>query len=95
MRFVAVWLAFACLASPAFAESRIFIIANQPDGYGVDRCLSTGDKCGRGVAQAFCQSREFADAASYRKVARDEVTGTVAACSGPSCGEFVAITCQR
>ena len=98
MRSVAAWLAFACLySSPAFAESRIFIVANQPDGYGVDRCLSTGDKCGMPVARAYCQSRDFAQAASFRRIDRDEVTGAIPAetCSGATCGEYVAITCQR
>jgi hypothetical protein len=101
MRSVAVWLAFACLTSPAIspalAESRIFIVANQPDGYGVDRCLSTGDKCGMPVARAYCQSRDFAQAASFRKIDRDEVTGAIPAetCYGAACGEYVAITCHR
>ena len=97
MRFLAVWLAFACLASPAFAESRVFIIANQADGYGVDRCLATGDKCGVPVARAFCQQRDFPQAASFRKIERDDVTGAIPAetCSGAGCGEYVAITCQR
>src|SRR5262245_59010965 len=30
----------------AQAERRTFIIANNADGYGVDRCLARGDKCG-------------------------------------------------
>lgn len=90
-------LAFACTASPALAESRIFIVANQPDGYGIDRCLADGDKCGIPAARAYCQSRDFAQAASFRKVDRDEVTGAipVATCLGVGCGDYVAITCQR
>src|SRR5580698_3198925 len=45
MRFV---IAAAALASVLFgaasaqAEKRIFIIANNADGYGVDRCLASG-----------------------------------------------------
>ena len=35
------------LGSGAVAESRIFIIANNADGYGVDRCLARGESCGR------------------------------------------------
>ena len=97
MRFAAVLLAFACLASPALAEKRIFIVANQPDGYGVDRCLAQGDKCGMPVARAYCQSRDYDQAASFRKIDRDEVTGAIPAetCAGTNCGEYVAITCQR
>ena len=64
-------------ASAAQAEKRIFIIANNADGYGVDRCLASGAACGAAAATAYCKSREFAQAASFRKVDRDEITGAV------------------
>src|SRR4051812_1217197 len=41
----------------AQAEKRIFIIANNSDGYGVDRCLASGASCGKTVATAYCQAR--------------------------------------
>ena len=86
-------------ASGAFAETRVFIIANQADGYGVDKCLAKGDKCGAQVARAYCQSRDFAQASAYRRVDPDEITGSVpktgANCSHGHCDEYVAITCQR
>jgi len=89
-----------CTATTAQAERRMFIISSNADGYGVDRCLSSGDKCGAVVAAAYCKSHEFADAASYRKVDRDEITGAIpgstpAACQGAKCDEFVAIVCSR
>ena len=34
-------------ASAAQAEKRIFIVANNADGYGVDRCLASGAACRR------------------------------------------------
>jgi hypothetical protein len=101
MRFVLAALAIAAAlqaSAPAFAEKRIFIIANNPDGYGVDRCLSTGATCGTAVANAYCRSRDFSAAASFRKVERDEITGgvpTIAACRGSECDEYVAIECSR
>ena len=84
----------------ALADSRVFIIANQSDGYGVDKCLAGGEKCGASAARAYCQSREFAQATSFRRVDPDEVTGAVpksggANCGPGGCGEYVAITCQR
>jgi hypothetical protein len=86
------------LSMTAFAESRIFIIANNADGYGVDRCLANGEPCGVTVATAYCQSRAFAVATSFRKIERGEITGAVPAannaCSG-SCENFVAIECSR
>ena len=85
--------------SGACAETRVFIIANQADGYGVDQCLAKGEKCGASVARTYCQSRDFAQASSYRRVDPDEITGSVPKSGanftqGP-CDEYVAITCQR
>ena len=93
------FLAVSLLPSvPASAEIRTFIIANNADGYGVDRCLATGASCGVAVASAYCRSQEFTEARSFRKIARDEMTGAVPtvsiACLG-SCNEFVAIECKR
>jgi hypothetical protein len=102
MRFLTATL--ACLlvaaASSASADSRVFIIANQSDGYGIDQCLARSESCGAPAALAYCQSREFAKATSYRRVDPDEVTGSVpqnagGACGRGGCNEFVAITCQR
>src|SRR5450432_4760034 len=101
MRFVSALL--ACLAvvtaSAALADSRVFIIANQADSYGIDQCLAKGEKCGAHAALSYCRSRDFAQASSYRRVDPDEITGSVpkagANCNHAGCGEYVAITCQR
>jgi hypothetical protein len=95
----AVTIATLLAASAAHAEKRIFIVANNADGYGVDRCLANGDKCGAAAATAYCKSREFAQASSFHHVDKDEITGAIptngAACKGGSCDQFVAIECQR
>jgi hypothetical protein len=100
MRFVSALL--ACLAvvtaSAALADSRVFIVANQADSYGIDQCLAKGEKCGAHAALSYCRSRDFAQATSYRRVDPDEVTGSVPAgdtCTHAGCHEYVAITCQR
>jgi hypothetical protein len=93
----------ACLlvatASAALADSRVFIIANQSDGYGIDQCLAKGEECGAHAARSYCQSRDFAQATAYRRVDPDEVTGSVPrsgnGCTRAGCGAYVAITCQR
>ena len=86
-------------ASAAQAEKHIFIVANNADGYGVDRCLASGDHCGKAAATAYCRTREFAQATSYRQVDKDEITGAIptnaGACKGGSCDQFVAIECTR
>jgi hypothetical protein len=83
----------------ASAESRVFIVANQADSYGIDQCLARGEKCGAHAARAYCQSRDFALASSFRRVDPDEITGSVPKdgpnCAHGGCDEFVAITCQR
>ena len=101
MRSISALLAcvFVLAASAASADSRVFIISNQADGYGVDQCLANGEKCGAHAARSYCQSRDFAQASSYRRVDPDEVTGSVpksgASCSHAGCDQYVAITCQR
>ena len=101
MRFPPALLAcvLGVTATAASAESRVFIIANESDGYGIDQCLARGEKCGAFAARSYCQSRDFAQASSYRKVEPDEITGSVpkgsAACGTGGCSDYVAITCQR
>ena len=101
MRSISAFLAcvFVLAASAASADSRVFIIENQADGYGVDQCLAKGEKCGAHAARSYCQSRDFAQATSYRRVDPEEVTGSVPksseSCNHAGCEEYVAITCQR
>ena len=102
MRSLQAFLVGASLlgASTALADTRVFIIATQADGYGVDQCLARGDKCGAHAARAYCQQRNFAQAVSYRRVDPDEITGSVpkdvtGRCGRPGCHDYVAITCER
>jgi hypothetical protein len=88
-----------CLVSTAQAERRMFIIANDGDGYGIDRCLASGDKCGSAAANAYCKTHQFAEATSFRKIDRDDITGAIptggsGGCKGTQC-EVVAIVCTR
>ncbi len=86
------------LVNSAQAERRMFIIGADAGGYGVDRCLAAGAKCGAAAANSYCKGHQFAQAASYRKVDRDEVTGAIptgGACSGRRCDNLVAIVCTR
>jgi hypothetical protein len=99
MRFVVAAAAFAAAlvaSAAAHADKRIFIIANNADGYGVDRCLATGASCGVAVATAYCKARDYVQAASFRKIDPDEITGAASSTNGSSArDEFVAIECHR
>ena len=97
-------IAFAALlilaAGTAQAERRMFIINANSDGYGVDRCLAEGQKCGATAAAAYCRTRQFTEAASFQKVDKDEITGaipttTAQTCRGGICDQYVAIVCSR
>ena len=84
------------------AERHIFVIANDADAYGVDRCLASNAACGTTVANAYCHSHEYAQALSFRKVELDDIAGAITdsrsddhSCSDSRCGEFVAIECSR
>lgn len=111
MRLVAAVAAFSALLLSSAqagkqvekqAEKHIFVIANDADAYGVDRCLASNAACGTTVANAYCHSHEYAQALSFRKVEPEDIAGAIAAsqsddrsCSGSRCGEFVAIECSR
>jgi hypothetical protein len=87
-------------AGAAQAEKRLFIVASDSNGYGVDRCLASGAPCGEAVATSYCKSRQFAQALSFRKVDRDDITGAIPAgdpttCKGGICDNYVAIECSR
>jgi hypothetical protein len=93
------WLIGALLAAaPAQAETRLFIVASNADGYGVDRCLTTGASCGKAVAAAYCRAQAFDEALSFRRIERTEITATVPAspiaCRG-LCEDLIAIECRR
>jgi hypothetical protein len=82
-------------------ERRMFIVANNPDGYGIDRCLANGERCGAAIAASFCRARDFSAASSFHRVDREDITGTIPTsgptgiCSGGQCRDFVAIECAR
>jgi hypothetical protein len=97
--FAAIGILVLLGSSAAQAEKRIFIIANNADGYGIDRCLASGARCGSAAATAYCKSRKFVQAVSFRQVDKEEITGAIPAdskaCRGGSCEHFVAIECRR
>ena len=61
MRSISALLACVSLlaGSAAWADSRVFIIANQPDGYGVDQCLAQGREVRRPCRPVLLSVAEF------------------------------------
>jgi len=86
-------------SSIARAEQHRFLVANDADSYGVDRCLASGEKCGAAAANAYCRTQAFTAAAKYHKADQDDLTGAITkeapvACQPGTC-EVVAIVCLR
>jgi len=83
----------------ARAEQHMFLVANDSDGYGVDRCLASGEKCGAAAANAYCRTQAFTVAATYHKIDQDELTKSVTKDASVTCQpgacEIVAIICLR
>ena len=84
----------------ASAETHIFLI-DSFGGYGIDRCLASGEACGEAAATTLCRNREYAKAVDYGRIDPSEITGVVSmgmktmTCKGSSCPEVIAITCSR
>jgi hypothetical protein len=97
-RYLLVIAGALLVATSAQAEQRVFIIANNADGYGVDRCLATGSSCGKAIATAYCRAQDFAEVLTFRRIDRTEITGTVSndapTCRG-LCEDLIAIECRR
>lgn len=89
MRRVVLSLSFALVAAGAVSfsvvpsaaprdksEQSVFLLP-QADGYGVADCISGNRECGKIVANAWCESKGFARAASFGVVSPTEITGSV------------------
>lgn len=89
----------AAATAAARADTRTFVIANSPDGYGVDQCLAEGASCGNAVAAAYCRSKDYEEAISFRRVAAEEAAAASPVVENANWGaqrdSFVAIACSR
>jgi hypothetical protein len=101
MRTVLIGLAaLLCLVpSTTRAEQHIFLVANNADGYGIDRCLASGEKCGTAAANAYCRTQAFTAAAKFHRIDQVDLTGAImkddsVTCQPGTC-EVVAIVCLR
>ena len=108
MRSVILSLTFALIAAgavsysvvPAAAprakgEQSVFLLPPS-DGYGIAECLTGQRECGKIVANAWCESKGFAKAASYGAVSATEITGSIAGRnSQPSTEPPLMISCAE
>src|SRR4029078_12258753 len=101
MRTALIGLAALLFLAPAIAnaEQHMFLVANDADGYGIDRCLASGEKCGAAAANAYCKTQGFAAVRKFHKADRDDLTGAITKDGAVSCQpgtcDVVAIVCLR
>jgi hypothetical protein len=101
MRTILISLAvlYAALCPSARAEQQLFLVANDADGYGIDRCLASGEKCGSAAANAYCRTQAFTVAASYHKAGHGDLTEATVKDASSNCEtdrcDVVAIVCLR
>jgi hypothetical protein len=93
-------IALFCLCSGiSRAEQHRFLVANDADSYGIDRCLASGEKCGAAAANAYCRTQAFAAAATYHKIDQDDLAALVSKETRGNCQpgrcDVVAIVCLR
>ena len=59
----------------------------------------SGEKCGAAAANAYCKTQAFAEASTYHKVDRNDITGGPTASDAQGCQNntcnVVAIVCTR
>jgi hypothetical protein len=89
MRRVIVSLGFALIAAggvsfsvvpsaaPRKASNQSVFLLPPSDGYGIADCIAQNRECGKIVANAWCESKGFAKAASYALVSATETTGSI------------------
>jgi len=98
MRLLASLAGALMVATAAQAEKRVFIVANNADGYGIDRCLASGASCGKAAAAAYCRAQAFDEALAFGRIEPADVTSATPtnapACRGV-CEDFIAIECRR
>src|SRR5215467_5473496 len=89
-------VAASLFAAPAQAEKHTFTVANNPDGYGIDRCLAAGAPCGTAAATAYCRAHNFAEVLSFRPVDRTTPAVAVEDIYFPTgmCDALVTIECS-
>ena len=90
---------YFAFATPLRAEQQLFLVANDADGYGIDRCLASGERCGSAAANAYCRTQAFTMAAAYHMIDQDDIAEATAEdvpgnCKNGKC-DVVAIVCLR
>lgn len=68
-----------------------------PDDFPLDWCYHAGKQCGQFAARAYCRSKGFDGAESFRTGHHIDtwIEGDQRRCHGPHCNAFIEISCYR
>jgi hypothetical protein len=70
-------------------------VISTSDGYGVSECLTSGESCGRLVAQSWCRSNGYDRLAAIRPADSEDVTSALGNVVTDGNGSSVVISCER
>ncbi|MGL4441074.1 MAG: hypothetical protein ACRCUE_17570 [Bosea sp. (in: a-proteobacteria)] len=80
-------------AAPRVKSEQSVFLLPPSDGYGMADCIAENRECGRIVANAWCESKGYAKAASFSLVSPTEITGSIKGRSGAATEPPVMISC--
>ncbi len=69
----------------------------QVEGYGLDYCREWASNCGLPAAHAFCRSKGFSKASTYRYTTDNQKTRVIhggQVCDAPYCDRITQVVCQ-
>ncbi|MBV8962276.1 MAG: hypothetical protein JOY67_09060 [Hyphomicrobiales bacterium] len=87
-------LSYQPLSSATIQGPRQALIS-ATDGYGVSECLTSGEDCGRLVAQSWCRSNGYDRLVAIRPTAAEDVPTASETIVTNENGSSVVISCER
>lgn len=82
-------------AAPRVKSEQSVFLLPPSDGYGLADCIGENRECGRIVANAWCESKGYAKAASFGLVSPTEITGSIHGRASAGSEPPVMITCAE
>ena len=87
-------LSYQSLSSATILGPRQALISTT-DGYGVSECLTSGDACGRLVAESWCRSNGYDGLVAIRPAGAENGTSAGETVVTDQNGSSVVISCER
>ncbi|THB77247.1 MAG: hypothetical protein D6B25_07430 [Desulfobulbaceae bacterium] len=85
-------------AQPPKKKEKKLFTNPKVSGYALDYCREWGKNCGKPAADAYCKSKGYKNAATYKKVDNKpptRVIGTGQVCNSPGCDRLSFVACEK